>query len=227
MVCGRMVPVAPRPAMNPSSQTRFGLGWARFFHESLLRKEIPQERQLTECTKIARFSVAAAAMFTAPLRIARVFEAPRCAISSAKKMANEPRFLLRRKWAKMVLIAEFPAIPSSATKSLANGDARFWCTQATEWRGCGYSVNRRTLHIVFFCAHLLPKTQLLLLDNLSKVLTLIWRKHFSALYHGLPAAIGRVGKDSKRASEQRSMACLLTLFEYFRERANRASEIVL
>ena len=45
----------------------------------------------TECTKIARFSVAAAAIFTAPPKIARLFEAPRCAISSAKKIASEPR----------------------------------------------------------------------------------------------------------------------------------------
>ena len=29
----------------------------------------------------------------------------------------------------MILVAEFPAIPSSAVESLANGDARFWCTQ--------------------------------------------------------------------------------------------------
>ena len=36
--------------------------------------------------------------------------------SSAKKIASEPRFLLRRKWVKMVLTAEFPAIPSSAIK---------------------------------------------------------------------------------------------------------------
>ena len=45
-----------------------------------------------------------------------IFEAPRCAISSAKKIASEPRFLLRRKWVKTVLAAEFPAIPSSAVK---------------------------------------------------------------------------------------------------------------
>ena len=44
------------------------------------------------------------------------FEAPRRAISSAKKIASEPRFLLRRKWVKMVLAAEFPAIPSSAVQ---------------------------------------------------------------------------------------------------------------
>ena len=69
-----------------------------------------------ECTKIARFSAAAAAIFTAPPKIARSFEAPRCAISSAKKIASEPRFLLRRKWVKMVLTAEFPATPSSAIK---------------------------------------------------------------------------------------------------------------
>ena len=51
----------------------------------------------SECTKIARFSAAAAAIFTAPKKIARSFEAPRCAISSAKKIASEPRFLLRIK----------------------------------------------------------------------------------------------------------------------------------
>ena len=37
---------------------------------------------------------------------------------SAKKIliASEPRFLLRQKWVKMVLAAEFLAIPSSAVK---------------------------------------------------------------------------------------------------------------
>ena len=54
--------------------------------------------------------------FTAPQKVARAFEVPRCAISSAKKVASEPRFLPRRKWAKMVFAAEFPAIPSSAAK---------------------------------------------------------------------------------------------------------------
>ena len=49
-----------------------------------------------------------------PKKIARSFEAPRCAIPSAKKIASEPRFLLRIKWVKMVLAAEFLAIPSSA-----------------------------------------------------------------------------------------------------------------
>ena len=48
-----------------------------------------------ECTKLARFSAAAAAVFTLPQE-SRAFEAPRCAISSAKKIASEPRFLLRR-----------------------------------------------------------------------------------------------------------------------------------
>ena len=76
----------------------------------------------SECTKIARFSAAAAAIFTAPRKIARLFDAPRCAISSAKKIASEPRFFLRRKRVKMVLAAEFPAIPSSAVKI------------ASEWR---------------------------------------------------------------------------------------------
>ena len=46
----------------------------------------------------------------------KLFEARRCTISSAKKIASEPRFLLRRKWVKMVLAAEFPALPSSAVK---------------------------------------------------------------------------------------------------------------
>ena len=50
---------------------------------------------VSECTKIARFSAVAAAILTAPGRIARLFEASRCAISSAKKIASEPRFLLR------------------------------------------------------------------------------------------------------------------------------------
>ena len=37
----------------------------------------------------------AAATFTAPEKIARLFEAPRCAVSSAKKIASELRFFLR------------------------------------------------------------------------------------------------------------------------------------
>ena len=73
-------------------------------------------RSEPECAKIARFSAAAVAIFTAPQKIARFFEAPRCAISSAKKIASEPRFLLRIKWVKMALAAEFLAIPSSAVK---------------------------------------------------------------------------------------------------------------
>ena len=51
-----------------------------------------------------------------PQKSLRFLEAPRCAISSAKKIASEPRFLLRRKWVKMVLVAEFPAMLSSASK---------------------------------------------------------------------------------------------------------------
>ena len=70
----------------------------------------------TECTKIARFSAVAAAIFTARGKIARLFEAPRCAISSAKKIASEPRLFLRCKLVKMILAAEFPAITSSAIK---------------------------------------------------------------------------------------------------------------
>ena len=44
------------------------------------------------------------------------FGAPRCAISSAKKIASEPRFPLRIKWVKMVLAAEFLAIRLSVVK---------------------------------------------------------------------------------------------------------------
>ena len=51
-----------------------------------------------------------------PKKFTRFFEAPRCAISFAKKIASEPRFLLRIEWVKVVLAAEFPAIPSSAVK---------------------------------------------------------------------------------------------------------------
>ena len=53
--------------------------------------KIPPDEE-AECTKIARFSAVAAAIFTAPGKIARLFEASRCAISSAKKIASEPRF---------------------------------------------------------------------------------------------------------------------------------------
>ena len=45
--------------------------------------------RVTECTKIARFSAVAAAIFTAPPQNRAIFKAPRCAISSAKKsLAN-------------------------------------------------------------------------------------------------------------------------------------------
>ena len=70
----------------------------------------------TESTKIARFSAAAAAIFTAPGKIARLFEAPRCAISSAKKIASERRISLRLKGRNLIPIAEFPAIPESVAK---------------------------------------------------------------------------------------------------------------
>ena len=72
--------------------------------------------ETAECTKIARFSAVAAAIFTARGEITRLFEAPRCAISSAKKIASEPRFFLRCRLVKMILAAEFPAITSSAIK---------------------------------------------------------------------------------------------------------------
>ena len=50
-----------------------------------------------ECTKFARFSAVAAAIFTAPPQNRAIFKAPRCAISSAKEIASERRFSLRLK----------------------------------------------------------------------------------------------------------------------------------
>ena len=70
----------------------------------------------TECTKIARFSAVAAAIFTAPPQNRAIFKAPRCAISSAKKIASERRFSLRLKGTNLIPTAEFPAIPESAAK---------------------------------------------------------------------------------------------------------------
>ena len=51
-----------------------------------------------------------------PRRIARLFKAPRCAISSAKKIASKRRFSLRFKGPNLIPTAEFPAIPESAAK---------------------------------------------------------------------------------------------------------------
>ena len=45
-----------------------------------------------------------------------IFKAPRCAISSAKKVASERRFSLRFKGTNLIPTAEFPAIPESAAK---------------------------------------------------------------------------------------------------------------
>ena len=93
------------------------LRWQRDPKRRCLRKpQIFADTPRLECTKIARFSAVAAAIFTAPGEIARLFEAPRCAISFAKKIASEPRFFLRWKRVKLILAAEFPAIPSSAMK---------------------------------------------------------------------------------------------------------------
>ena len=69
-----------------------------------------------ECTKIARFSAVAAAIFTAPPQNRAIFKAPRCAISSAKKIASERRFSLRLKGRNLIPTAEFLAIPVSAAK---------------------------------------------------------------------------------------------------------------
>ena len=73
-------------------------------------------RSSTECTKIARFSAVAAAIFTAPTQNRAIFKDPRCAISSAKKIASERRFSLRLKGTNLIPTAEFPAIPESAAK---------------------------------------------------------------------------------------------------------------
>ena len=67
-------------------------GYLRY-STSILKKQLGSPP--SECTKIARLSAVAAAIFTAPGKIARLFEAPRCAISSAKTIASEPRFSLR------------------------------------------------------------------------------------------------------------------------------------
>ena len=64
------------------------------------RKHLVEHSLGPECTKIARFSAVAAAIFTARGKIARLFEASRCAISSTKKIASEPRFFLRCKLVK-------------------------------------------------------------------------------------------------------------------------------
>ena len=78
--------------------------------------QICANRLIPECTKIARFSAVAAAIFTAHPRNRVIFEAPRCAISSAKKTASERRFSLRLKGNNLIPTAEFPAIPESAAK---------------------------------------------------------------------------------------------------------------
>ena len=69
-----------------------------------------------ECTKIARFSAVAAAIFTAPPQNRAIFKAPTCAISPAKKIASERRFSLRLKGTNLIPTAEFPAIPESPAK---------------------------------------------------------------------------------------------------------------
>ena len=70
----------------------------------------------SECTKFARFSAVAAAILTAPPQNRAIFKAPRCAISSAKKIASERRFSVRLKGTDLIPTAEFPAIPESAAK---------------------------------------------------------------------------------------------------------------
>ena len=85
--------LAPAEAQKPKSVAAAAHG----FREFSSRREVLHGVG-AECTKLARFSAAAAPIFTAPQNIARFFEVPRWAISSAKKTASEPRFLLRRQW---------------------------------------------------------------------------------------------------------------------------------
>ena len=78
--------------------------------------EVTGSQSTSECTKIARFSAVAAAIFTAPPQNRAIFKAPRCAISSAKKIASDRRFSLRLKGTTFIPTAEFTAIPESAAK---------------------------------------------------------------------------------------------------------------
>ena len=92
--------------------------------------------------------------YRSPEDRANFFEAPRCAISSAKKIASEPRFLLRIKWVKMALAAEFPAIPSSAAKIASerrcailvhSAKLRIWTLRIWGFRGPGSRSARQVL----------------------------------------------------------------------------------
>ena len=67
----------------------------------------------SECSKIARFSAISAAIFTAPPQNCN-FKAPRYAISLRSTVASERRLSLRLERIKLILIAEFRAIPESA-----------------------------------------------------------------------------------------------------------------
>ena len=78
--------------------------------------QVTRDPSKPECTKIARFFAVAAAIFTAPPQNRAIFEAPRSAICSAKKIASERRFSLRLKGTHLTPAAEFPAIPESAAK---------------------------------------------------------------------------------------------------------------
>ena len=110
----------------------------------------------SECTKIARFSAVAAAIFTAPTQNRAIFKAPRCAISSAKKIASERRFSLRLKGKLWFPLRNSLRYLSLRRKSLANGDARFWCTQFpidSSWitRTFLFSINFGKWHLHVFC----------------------------------------------------------------------------
>ena len=94
-------------------QKSWSAGWQRSAFQLSFAVRV---RFRAECTKIARFSAVAAAIFTAPPQNRAIFKAPRCAISFAKKIASERRFSLRLKGTNLIPTAEFPAIPESAAK---------------------------------------------------------------------------------------------------------------
>ena len=105
-----------------------------------------------ECTKIARFSAVAAAIFTAPPQNRVIFKAPTCAISSAKKIASERRFSLRLKGTNLIPLRNSLRYLSLRRKSLANGDARFWCTQGgtirTAWITPHHLIFRELISVI-------------------------------------------------------------------------------
>ena len=122
----------PQEYINQELTLSFlSLAWWTFPWPSSPQGKENVHQYLIECTKIARFSAVAAAIFTAPPQNRAIFKAPRCAISSAKKIASERRFSLRLKGQIWFPLRNSLRYLSLRRKSLANGDARFWCTQTS------------------------------------------------------------------------------------------------